>query len=285
MTAPWWIEMRTEQLLLELRELLVRFDENLAAHHLMQECVPYYLDDASHPLIARAREDQARMVDHIVGDSYADYYETNVHERPFEEQYGIEPEVAHEHLHRVRFLRRWLEEQDDTRFPHLNLLSLLDCACNDGWMAKNLEGLVLYRGLDLNPHCLERAGRRKVPDALFVRAAAEDAATVLPLRVVRYDVVVAFELIEHVKDPDVVLAAMVACARPGGALFVSTPLGACSGGDLPDWWLVEPKGHVRCYTPRTFAALLDRHGTVEEIQVSTAQDGQQLMVARVTTPG
>jgi hypothetical protein len=109
MTAPWPVQMRAEQLVLELREILVRFDENLKAHALMQECVPYFIDDAAHPLIARAREDQARMVDHIVGDSYATYYSENPHERPFEEQYGIEPAVAHEHLHRVAYLRAWLE--------------------------------------------------------------------------------------------------------------------------------------------------------------------------------
>jgi hypothetical protein len=110
-TVPWPVQMRAEQLVLELREILVRHDENLAAHHLMQHCVPYFIDDAAHPQIQRARADQAAMVDHIVGDTYATYYGANPHERPFEEQYGIEAGQAHEYLHRVRFLRGWLEER------------------------------------------------------------------------------------------------------------------------------------------------------------------------------
>lgn len=283
MTAPWPVEMRAEQLVLELREILVRFDENLAAHHLMQHCIPYFLDDASHPAIAKAREDQAAMVDHIVGDSYQHYYETNHHERPFEQQYDMKPEEAHEGLHRVRYLRRWLEDQrgDADEFAP----SLLDVACNDGWMAVNLEGLVNYTGIDLNNHCLKRAADRHVPGSTFLRGFAED--TLKLTTKVRpddgYDVVVAFELIEHVRDPAVLLAAMRSVLKPGGSMFVSTPLGAGTGGDLPNWWFVEPKGHVRAFTPQSFGALLSRHG-VTHIEISDTQGAGQLMVARVDTP-
>lgn len=285
--------MRAEQLVLELREILVRFDENLAAHTLMQSCVPYFLDDASHPSIARARAEQAQMVDHIVGDSYAHYYETNHHERPFEEQYECQPEDAHERLHRVRFLRRWLLEQQ-ARLP----LNLLDCACNDGWMAKNLEGLVNYTGVDLNPHCIERAKSRGVGDASFSVGFAEDVdalhitkdgQVVEGLQGIRsktdrgFDVVVAYELIEHVRDPAALLEVMASTCEPGGSLFVSTPLGAGTGGELRNWWYVEPKGHVRAYTPQSFADLLSPHGETH-IEISDTQGAGQLMVARVDTP-
>lgn len=285
--TPWPVQMQAERLVLELREILVRHDENLKANTLMQECVPYFIDDARHPAIMRARADQAAMVDHIVGNSYRAYYETNIHERPFEEQCGISPEEAHEHLYRVKYLRDWLLAltepieplEGDAYVPHL-----LDLACNDGWMAQNLTGLAIYDGLDLNPDCIERAKARDVPAAKFIRAAAEDAEVeTWPLREpAGYDVVVCFELIEHVRDPDAVLAAMVACCKPGGSLFVSTPLGACTDGDLSDWWHVEPKGHVRVFTPQTFFDLLARYGDVADLQGS---ETERLMVARVTVPG
>lgn len=278
MTAPWPVEMRAQQLVLELREILVRFDENLAAHTLMQECVPYFLDDAHHPQIAQARADQAAMVDHIVGDSYAHYYETNHHERPFEEQYQCSPEEAHDRLHRVRFLRRWLEANRPVDHAHHRLL---DLACNDGWMAVNLGALVQYTGLDLNPHCIERAKGRYVTGAKFQVGFAERAKELT--RPFLFDVVVAYELVEHVKDPAKLLDVMAACCRPGGSLFVSTPLGAGTGGDLPDWWFVEPKGHVRAYTPNTFAALLMPHGDTH-MEISDTQGSGQLMVARVDVP-
>lgn len=294
MSAPWFVEMRAEQLVLELREILVRFDENLAAHTLMQSCVPYFLDDATHPQIAQARIDQAQMVDHIVGESYAHYYATNHHERPFEEQYQTTPEKAHESLYRVKFLRDWLLEQGSS-LP----LNLLDCACNDGWMAVNLDVLVNYTGIDLNPHCIERAKTRGAKNARFSVGFAEDVAAlhitkngdvVEGLPGIRgktdrgFDVVVAYELIEHVRDPDALLAAMVAASQPGGSLFVSTPLGAGTGGDLPNWWFVEPKGHVRAYTPETFGRVLAQYGEVE-IQLSQTVNAGMLMVARVQLPG
>jgi 2-polyprenyl-3-methyl-5-hydroxy-6-metoxy-1,4-benzoquinol methylase len=284
-TVPWLAQMEGRRLVLSLRELLVRLDENLAAHTLLQECVPYICD--GDPEIERARQDQAAMVDHIVGDSYAHYYETNHHEKPFEEQYGISAEEAHEHLHRVRFLRAWLSEHSQRK-----QLRVLDLACNDGWLAENLYPIdVAYDGIDLNPHCIERAKTRETRQARFVVGFAEKAWETVegwrpPLERGRipgplYDAVIAYELIEHVKDPDAVLAAMVECCRPGGSLFVSTPLGACTGGDLSDWFVVEPKGHVRAYTPQRFYDLLARHAVVDEIQVTEAQQGM-LMVARAT---
>lgn len=288
----WLAEMEARRLVLSLREMLVRLDENLAAHTLLEQCVPYICD--GDPEIERARAEQAQMVDHIVGDSYATYYANNHHERPFEEQYGCSPEEAHEYLHRVRFLRAWLEEQIDARRQPDNddpdepiYLHLLDLACNDGWMAKNLEDHALYHGLDLNPHCIERAEGRKVPGAEFQVAFAEHARSKAPLarkpRARRYDAVVAYELVEHVKDPAELLGVMVACCKPGGSLFVSTPLGAGTGGDLPNWWFVEPKGHVRAYTPQRFADLLMPHGETH-IEISDTVNAGQLMVARVTLP-
>jgi SAM-dependent methyltransferase len=277
----WLAQMEARRLVLGLREMLVRFDENLAAHALMQSCVPYILEDD--PEIERARAEQALKVAHLFGGAeYSQYYATNGHERPFEEQYQMLPEEAHEHLHRVKFLRDWLYESDENERSHV-----LDVACNDGWMAANLAAFDLtYTGIDLNPDCIERADERQVPGAVFMVGNALDAWDLTEFADPKdgYDVVVAFELVEHVPDPDAVLEAMVSVCKPGGSLFVSTPLGACTGGALDRWWVVEPAGHVRAFTPRSFAELLNRHGTCDGITVSKAGVGE-LMVARVQVPG
>jgi hypothetical protein len=61
---------------------LVRCDENLKAHTLLQECVPHFLAE-DHPLVDQARIAQERMVEHITGGgvAYQRYYSTNEHER------------------------------------------------------------------------------------------------------------------------------------------------------------------------------------------------------------
>jgi 2-polyprenyl-3-methyl-5-hydroxy-6-metoxy-1,4-benzoquinol methylase len=276
--ALWFVEMRAEQLLLELRELLVRHDENLKAHTLMQECVPFFLHE-DHPLIDQAREAQARMVAHITDgrEAYRAYYSSNAHEQPFEEQYGIEASKAHEHLPRVALLRQALEEKRvlsaDGQLP-----VLLDCSCNDGWMAANLRKMVAYHGIDLNPDCIERACDREVPRSRFVVGDLHDAVHLTEdLRPERgYDHVVCFEVLEHVADPAAAVAAALAVLKPGGFAYFSTPAGAIEHGDLPTWWLVEPKGHVRAFTPASFAELLAPHGGA---QIAIGPDS--VMVARV----
>lgn len=289
----WLAQLEAKRLVLSLREMLVRFDENIAANTLLQECVPYILEDD--PDVARARAEQALKVAHITGESseYSEYYASNQHERPFEEQYQQQPSEAHLHLHRVAFLREWLAEQvapgDEEDALRGDPVRLLDVACNDGWMAQNLTTdfkgetfpAIRYHGLDLNPGCIERAKARGVQRAKFKVGRAEDAyGTIFPGdQTGPYDAVVAFELVEHVKDPDAVLAAMASVCKPGGSLFVSTPLGACTGGDLPHWWVVEPAGHVRAFTPRTFAELLNRHAHCDYINIHQASQGE-LMVAR-----
>jgi SAM-dependent methyltransferase len=246
----------------------------------------------------RARSEQLVKVEHLIDPpKYAGYYAANGHERPFEEQYQQSAEEAHLHLHRVAFLRDWLAHQTGPKaWGDGPACQLLDVACNDGWMAVNLADAfseLVYHGIDLNPDCIARAIARDVPYATFTVGSAEDAGA---LRVVDgtvmeisgpplpsdtgFDVVVAYELVEHVRDPDEVLAAMVSCCKPGGSLFVSTPLGACTGGDLPRWWVLEPAGHVRAFTPTTFAQLLTRHGTCDGISICQASQGE-LMVARV----
>ncbi len=141
-------------------------------------------------------------------------------------------------------------------------------------------GTLFDDGIDLNPHCIERARARDVPGATFERGLVE----AFPEREGHYDAVVCFEVVEHVRDPDQLLTLLAACCKPGGSLFISTPLGACTGGDLPRWWVVEPAGHVRAYTPKTFAELLSRHGEIDQVVASEASQGA-LMVARVTVPG
>jgi 2-polyprenyl-3-methyl-5-hydroxy-6-metoxy-1,4-benzoquinol methylase len=262
--------------ILALREDLVRHDENQAALDLMTRCVPFFLD--GHQGIEEARERQRQMCLHLIDpDAYAAYYGTNIHERPFEEQYpGATVDNAHQVFHRVDFLRRGLGEQI---IRGTNEPQVLDLAMNDGWMIANLAQAG-YRcaGMDLNPDCVARAELRAGREAPGVMGhmVCDDALNAPEHWVPHtFDAVTAFEVVEHVADPDALLIVMRQMVKPNGRLYVSTPNGVDHGGDLPTWDHVEPKGHVRVYTPDTFLALLSRHGTVERIE----QGPDRVMVA------
>jgi SAM-dependent methyltransferase len=252
------------QHILRLREALVRHDENLKAWTLLSECVPYFLLD--HPAIAHARGDQHAMVRHILEPAaYRSYYGANPHELPFEQMYGIEPEHAHKHLYRVKFLREGLATADtEDRAPD----RILDLAANDGWLAANLSkpGYVTD-SLDLNPDCVARARERKQRWEGMGAVAQGDLLDAPSIYKPGYDAVVAFEVIEHVADPERMLAVMVEMAAPSGRLYVSTPLEAVEQGNLPDWHRVEPKGHVRVFRSKDFTALLDRFGAIERFEI------------------
>lgn len=278
-------ERDVKRRLLALREDLIRHDENEKALALMEDCVPFYLQQD--PEIDEARERTRRQSGHVRDPAqYRDYYAANVHERPFEEQYGLTAEDAHR-LPRVAFLRGALAALHAEQGRELRVL---DLAGNDGFMAANLASLpfpVVCDLVDLHPGNCALAEQRKAagaPIALVIEGDAVGVASDLDrLRDFAdteshaYDAVVAFEVIEHVADPRALLEAMRQACAAHGFLFVSTPCGVDHGGNLPDWDRDEPKGHVRVYVEDTFRAELGRAGEI--LQFMTGPDG--VMVAQV----
>jgi 2-polyprenyl-3-methyl-5-hydroxy-6-metoxy-1,4-benzoquinol methylase len=263
-----------ERHVLALREALVRHDENWKAHQLMEN-VPYFVEER--PAIAKARADQREMVKHILDPAeYKAYYEANIYERPFEEQYGVTVEQAHEAIHRVGFLRRRLEKSGLDEQPRV-----LDLSANDGWMAANL-GLTgcLTDCIDLHPGNCELARKRAKEYEGIGKVGQGDLhlAQLVLGNEVPYDAVVLFETIEHVPDPRASLEVMVRLCAPWGRLYVSTPEEAVEDGYLPNWDFVERKGHVRVFTVESFQRLLGEFGSIEAFEIGP--DG--VMVAEVS---
>jgi 2-polyprenyl-3-methyl-5-hydroxy-6-metoxy-1,4-benzoquinol methylase len=257
-----------EHHVLRLRELLVRWDENLKAWQLLNS-VPYWATDR--PAIVQARAEQREMVLHAIDpDAYQAYYAQNPHERPFEQQYGIEIEQA-DLIPRVAFLAEHLD----------GAKNLYDLGCNDAWMLEHLyqrgfKGRL--DGIDLNRSNIALAKERQaragwkggfvLGDAFDVPEGAEQPD---------YDAVVMFEVLEHLPSPAAGLAAAASYVKPGGHLYVSTPLGAVEGGNLPTWAHVERKGHLHSFRPSDFYELLERVGEV--VAFDTGPD--RVMVAKV----
>jgi 2-polyprenyl-3-methyl-5-hydroxy-6-metoxy-1,4-benzoquinol methylase len=254
-----------EHHVLRLRELLVRWDENLKAWHLLNS-VPYWATDR--PAIAQARAEQREMVLHAIDpDAYADYYATNVHERPFKQQYGIEVEQA-DVIPRVAFLA---EHVDGAQ-------TLCDLSANDGWMLAyfKAKGLKVW-GSDLNASAVARAQRDRGVDVVQRDFREPRIAPEGKILVPTADAVVLFETLEHLGDPAYGLRAAADYVKPGGHLYVSTPCGAVEGGNLPTWAHVERKGHLWSFRPSDFYELLEQVGEV--VAFDTGPD--KVMVAKV----
>jgi SAM-dependent methyltransferase len=102
--------------------------------------------------------------------------------------------------------------------------------------------------LDLSAACVARL-RAGGADA------REGSATNLPFPSAHFDLVCAFDIIEHVDDDELVLAELVRVLRPGGRLVLSVPLFA-------DRWTPFDQmcGHVRRYEPDAVQSFLAKNG-------------------------
>jgi SAM-dependent methyltransferase len=131
-------------------------------------------------------------------------------------------------------------------------LDVVDMACGEGYGADVLAAAARsVVGVDANPQAHEHAALRYVrPNLRFARALVETFGEPC-------DALVFLQTIEHVEDPDAVLAHFVSLLREGGVAFVSTPnlLTLAPPGAEKS----ENPWHVREYRAQAFDALCRRH--------------------------
>jgi SAM-dependent methyltransferase len=120
---------------------------------------------------------------------------------------------------------------------------VLDLGCGTGYGTAELAGAArLAVGVDrIAPG--PSAGRA---GACFVRADLSG----IPLRPASFDLVVSFQVIEHLRDPGPYLAAIARCLAPGGTALLSTPNRLTSDGVNPF--------HVHEYEAEELASVLHR---------------------------
>jgi 2-polyprenyl-3-methyl-5-hydroxy-6-metoxy-1,4-benzoquinol methylase len=147
--------------------------------------------------------------------------------------------------------------------------SILDVGCGEGtltsiWARHLPEARIV--GLDLADAKLEREWRlRARPNLQFVVGAAE----ALPFGHDEFDVVAAIETLEHVAQPDRVLAQMARVAS--GHMLISVPreplwrtLNVARGAYLRT--LGDTPGHRHHWSRRDLERLLGAHGEVIEVR-------------------
>ena len=124
--------------------------------------------------------------------------------------------------------------------------SVLEIGCGQGGFAARLAARYRYVGLEPDPVSFEVA-RARLAGAGEVRNG--DLASVRDDE--QFDLVCAFEVIEHMEDDRGALAAWLHHVRPGGWLLVSAPA-------WPDRFSAwdELVGHHRRYDPRALTRLL-----------------------------
>ena len=123
--------------------------------------------------------------------------------------------------------------------------SVLDIGCFDGSFLASLDHGATRAGIEIMPEAAAIAERRGVrllgADFECLRHAAD-----------RFDVVTAFDVIEHVEDPFEFLTLLRSASKPGGLLIIST-------GDLDaQTWRLMKNRYWYCALPEHISFLSER---------------------------
>jgi SAM-dependent methyltransferase len=137
---------------------------------------------------------------------------------------------------------------------------VLDIGGGEGGFSRHVPH-ARYVGIDPNaqPNADARIDLRR--ESLAEHAAAHPGA---------YDVVCAFQVIEHVTDPRGFAADMATCLRSGGRLIIGVPRWPSPMTDIPNFVFNAPPHHLSWWTEGALLALSARLGLQVETVTSVA---------------
>jgi len=171
---------------------------------------------------------------------------------------------ADAHVARYMWARRFVRPGD----------RVLDAACGMGYGSRVLADGTLAEsvlGLDVDPPAVAYASEHYAAAQPRLSFAARDLATLGDLPESSFDVIVSFETVEHLPDPDRFLADCRRLLTPGGRFVCS----------VPNEWLDEHgqdpnPHHLHVFNRERLEALCGRHLLLEHVFGQTAGGGMKL---------
>lgn len=151
--------------------------------------------------------------------------------------------------------------------PKKHTGKLLDVGCGYGFFVKAMLEKTAWQawGIETSAAAVTIA-EKELGLETVVHGAVETAELPAP-----FDVITMFDVLEHVPDPDRLLAAVKRLLVPGGLLFIHTPNAAIQlikakakrrlhGGIRQGGHYLEAHDHVNIYSSQSIKAVLSRNG-------------------------
>ena len=140
----------------------------------------------------------------------------------------------------------WYYQDDKPEYAHAAKLihqdsSVLEVGCGKGAFRSRLPQSIRYTGLEFNDEAVQKA--RAAGLDVMKQPVEEHAAASL-----RYDVVCAFQVLEHVEHPKQFFHACVQALKPGGTLMIAVPAQDSFLAIAPNSPLNMPPHHVTRWT-------------------------------------
>lgn len=161
-----------------------------------------------------------------------------------------------EHIHAVEKEHFWFIARNEMIrdllmrfFPDVNNKKFLDVGCGTGYVMGELERMgFAVTGLDINARALKHA--KKVTSGTLVRSSI---FTYHPDHF--FDIVGAFDLMEHIPNDTGFLARCRALLHQGGYVFLTVPAGQYLWSDVDVVW-----GHQRRYSRERLQTIVTESG-------------------------
>lgn len=150
----------------------------------------------------------------------------------------------------------WLRYDVVRRLLPPDVSSVLEIGCGQGGFAARLAQSADYLGVEPDATSYEKARSRLVAAGGRGEVRNVELGALAVDR--QFDLVCAFEVLEHLEDDERAVAEWVGYVRPGGWLLLSTPAFQSRYGPYD-----RHAGHFRRYDPEQMSALLTRAGLVE----------------------
>jgi 2-polyprenyl-3-methyl-5-hydroxy-6-metoxy-1,4-benzoquinol methylase len=239
-------------------KFLLDNDEPLKAVELLK-AMPWNLED--HPIVV-ALQDRLKYITKHVTDAkaYVDFYRND-----FETGYIPSPTMwldPAKSLGRARWAADWIT----TNAPKAKVL---DVGCFDGIIGIPLLQLapeIEYVGVDPYQKSIDTFSKRTVTYGVSDRAALFIDPSLQLTELLKhypegsFDVVIWFEVIEHVQRPPEDMQRILRMLKPGGHLLVTTPEGSFDLGAPPSANINggprDNRGHLRALTVRDMAEIV-----------------------------